>query len=73
MRALKKSTWAYITKVYALEQDKVDKWCDESIGARHQEWFSYINKDSGKWELFYAFREPTDLLTFKLAWGDNEH
>lgn len=69
MRKLRTEVWPYqITLPHGIDQkanDEVFKWCNEAIGLRFKDWFSY-SYDLDK--TLYAFKDEATLVIFKLKW-----
>jgi hypothetical protein len=69
MRILKKELWPYKTNYGVddsnLKIDKIEYWLGENIGAFKSQWNAVYHSNSTD---FY-FREPDDLMMFKLTWS----
>lgn len=71
MRRLKRDIWPYSITLYnpdnRIALGDIHKWCTETQGYRFKDWYSYlINTD----QVIYAFKSESDLLVFKLKWGN---
>lgn len=70
MRKLKHDVWPCQINLKIRQNDKIDdeifKWCNETIGLRFKNWFSY---SYGVEDRLYAFKDSETLLVFKLKWG----
>lgn len=68
MRKLKKDTWPYQVTTRNLDT-KIDKWCEECLGYRFRNWYSYFTNNE---ERVFAFKDSEALLVFKLKWKHND-
>jgi hypothetical protein len=72
MRILRKDIWPYQVFIKIPETQKVeelialDTWCENTIGKRFKDWYSYNFRSNTR---IYAFKDESTLLIFKLAWG----
>lgn len=69
MRLLKKEIWPYSITIPWVEWEyveKMDAWCDETVGKRFKQWYGYNTWDEKR---IYAFKDEQTLLVFKLIWG----
>lgn len=70
MRKLKKDIWPYQANLKIRSDSGIDeeitKWCNENLGYRFSQWFSYWMEPERR---LYAFKDSETLLVFKLKWG----
>lgn len=71
MRKLKREIWPYeiiLQKAETIPDARnIDKWCNETLGYRFRDWYSYSIHGDNR---IFAFRDEAVLLVFKLKWGN---
>jgi hypothetical protein len=72
VRKLKKNVWPYQSVLNLEIDDQQDKemvkWCNETIGLRFRDWYSYSFNRNRR---IYAFKDEATLLVFKIKWGQH--
>lgn len=68
MRKLKIGVWPFQITTCNLDKE-IDKWCEEYLGYRFRNWYSYFINDR---ERVFAFKDSETLLIFKLKWKHND-
>ena len=79
MRALNKDVWPYGTTVHG-NFVKAEDWCNEHIGKRYVEWYSYAlpsdemymysKRERTSHKEVFSFKKEEDLLLFKIRWNN---
>jgi hypothetical protein len=67
VRKLKKEVWPFQITIKTTNEG-IDKWCEENLGKRFQEWYGYYTTHE---ERIFAFKDEATLLVFKLRWSYN--